>query len=257
MFNIFVIKKTMAYILSSMLPLMFFVVGLMITRGNIYASLAITFLPIALFWLVFGKLLKNPLTDVVEGKGMAALTLDSTGIIQPFNVSLYQGKYIKGGLHEKEVKDVFDRESVSTLKPSKKGLYKQFSDGSLLLYLPAKDADAAKFGMMSYVTFIWNKQLESFVTKDVLGDTEHKIFAEHNIRFLNALAEDTHLQIRNFARHAIDQGLRPIKNILKSEIFVYFIVGVLLVVGLIFAPQIIQFLGSIFGTFQNAIPAMP
>lgn len=63
--------------------------------------------------VLIGKLMiKNPFSDMLEGKGILALNVDSTGIIRPFVVAV-QSPYIRNV--KEGVDDVFDREAVFQL----------------------------------------------------------------------------------------------------------------------------------------------
>lgn len=114
MFNPYTIRKYLALIL---LPL-FSVSGLIIgvkTSGNLWAGIGISCFVMMIFIIVANLLLKNPFSDVLEGKGILALNMDSTGLLQFFIMAVNK-PYVHGNLNGVPIEELFDRDAVFNLK---------------------------------------------------------------------------------------------------------------------------------------------
>ena len=89
--NVLVIKKYAALLMAGFLPVMLFMIA------NIYygfwAGLILLFVGMILSIILGNILLANPFTSMLEGKGLLALNIDSTGIIIPFLIGL-QAPYV-------------------------------------------------------------------------------------------------------------------------------------------------------------------
>lgn len=107
--NMFKVKRWGATILSSMLPVILFYIGL-ISYGFI-GGMIFLLVSIILVIPLTGLLLRNPFSQMVEGKGILTMNIDSTGIMAPFLVGV-QAPYIRGMFNKTPVNDIFDREAV-------------------------------------------------------------------------------------------------------------------------------------------------
>ncbi len=87
--------------------------GIMGGIGFFFGALAASF-------VIGNFLLDHPFRRLVEGQGLALMNLDSTGYIHTFLCKVQQPFILGKGLDGKPVRDIFDREYVSHLKPPKR-----------------------------------------------------------------------------------------------------------------------------------------
>jgi len=260
MINPFIIKRWSALLVSGFLPLILFYIAL-IYYGFMFA-LIFFFIGIMMSLIIGGVLLKNPFQAMLEGKGILALSLDSTGIIRPFIVSVLP-PYVKGNLNNNQVTDAFDRSSVFNLsapvkaaKPAKKD-----TEGGITLKLSEDDYNRARMGFFQYPVLIYNEQVKSFITKDFLSDTEKEAFAEHGILYLNRKMEELTTAVRDFGRHVVE-SLKPKQNLLFNKwvwVIVLIFMGFLVI---LFAKPILSAIqgfagqaGGSFGAIKTAASA--
>lgn len=251
--NVFVIKKWSALLLAGFLPTIAFAIGLLFY--SFWIGL-IMFLMVALFGVLIGSMvLKNPFTDMLEGKGLMVLNIDSTGIIKPFIVGLDQ-PYVRGRLGSNKVDDVYNRETVLSLaQPVKQGVaypVKAKEGGGMILRIPQKEFNASRFGIFHYPCLIYNAQVKSLVTKDFLSGREKEAFAEHGVLYLNRKLEELTSSVRNFGRHIVDLT-RPKTELLKNRWVQVIIMIMIIVLIALFAKPLIQQISSGGGTVGGAL----
>lgn len=242
MLNAFKIKKLIALTLMPMVALILFFVGGQFF-GFLY-GLGFAGCGILLTWGIGTILLKNPFTDMLEGKGLLTIGLDSTGILKPFIISL-KSPFIHGKLEGTQINDVFDRNTIFYLQAPKKSENPAvIKDTTLNLQLTEQEYNRAKFSLYQYPVLIYNEQLHSLVTKEFLGTQESNAFAEHSILFLNRSIEELTARLREFGRYIVE-SLAPKEPFFKSKWFwIIIIIGGGIILAL-FAPQIINtFKGS-------------
>jgi ATP-dependent Zn protease len=111
--------------------------------------------------------------------------------------------------------------------------------GGLKLELDNAGLNKSRFALYQYPVLIYNSQISSFITKDVLSEKENSLFAEHSILFLNRQEEELTSQIRNFGRSVIEL-LKPQGNIFKNGWVWIIVVIVAIILIAMFAPHIMQ-----------------
>lgn len=249
--NVFKIKKLAALLLCSLLSVILFAVGNMyygflwglawMGAGMILAVVLGTFL------------LSNPFTSMLEGKGILALNMDSTGIIKPFIVRL-DPPYVKGKLGSKTVNDVFDRATVWNLTPPVENETPAIEkkDKTINITLSEKDYNKSRFGLFHYPVIIYNEQLRSLLTKDFFSDKEKDSFAEHGVLYLNRKLEELTSVVRDFGRHVVELT-KPKGSFFQSKWVIIVIVIVLIIILAMFAPYIISAIGGGIGPAAEAI----
>lgn len=252
MMNPFTIRRYIALIMPSLLsPIMFFV-GLQM-YGFVYGLAGVGF-SLLLTMLIGSVLLKNPFTAMLEGQGILAMNISSTGIIKPFLVQV-QGAFVKGKLFGKPVNDVFDRSTVMNITPPIKNKKKAYwEDGKLKIELDEDNYNKSRFGLFQYPCLLYNDAVESFVTKDFLSESEKSVFAEHSILYVKKRLEDLTSAVRDFGRHIVEQ-LKPTGSLMANKwtwIIVIIMLGLLVVM---FAPAVFEQVSStgFFGQANDAI----
>lgn len=238
MINGFKIKKYCALMLNSFISAILMYIGFI--YYGILGGLGFLFIGLIL-GLVLGNLfLKNPFTEMIEGKGILTFNIDSTGIIRPFLVAV-NSPYIKGIFNKKPINDVFDRESVMQLAIPVKNLTPAMptKDGGIKIELTEKEYNNGRFSLFHYPVLIYNSQIGNIVTKDFLSNQEKSTFAEHGVLYLNRKMEELTSAMLNFGRYVIE-SLKPKESIFANKWFWIIVVGAVLILGAMFAPSIIN-----------------
>jgi len=213
-------------------------------------------------------LLKNPFTDMLEGKGLLVLNFDSSGILRPFIVQ-FEAPYIKGNLFNKVIDDIFDRNTIINLAPVGKLKGTAFSESQMTAknkregvkidtkkkkpYLTIeikdeKEFNDARFGLYHYPVMIYNRQLDSLMTKSFLKNKEDSSFANHAILYANKKLQELSTDVKNFGRYVVE-NLKPKGNFLKSPWVIVVIVVFVIIMLVLFGP-------ALFSTVGNAASAV-
>lgn len=241
MINAYSIKKFAALFLCAAIPMLLFVIG-DILKG-LYWGIGMFALGTILAIVASNLLLKNPFTNMLEGKGLLALNLDSTGVITSFNIRL-QNPRLLAKFFGQEIEDTFDRDAVFNFVPAnlKEGVAFPTKDGGLMIKLNQKEVNSGRFAFMQYPLIIWNDQMKSIITKDFLSDQEKYAFAEHQALHLNQQMNSLTSTTRDFARYVVET-LKPKGTGFMSGkggiIAIILIVIVVAIILMLFAPKII------------------
>jgi len=261
MLNIFKIKRWAGIFVACFLPAISFYIGMM--YGLLF-GIGAFFISSIISIFASSMLLRNPFTQMLEGKGLLTLKIDSTGVIQPFIMSLHQ-PYVKSILNREKIDDVYDRETVlSTSPPLKMGEVKINSETNEIdIKLKTNEFNRARFQMFQYPTLIYNAQLKSLVTKEFISSREKEAFAEHGILYLNRKMEELTSQIRDFGRYIVEMT-KPKTSLLKSKWIWIIIIGLMVFVAVMLGyPLIKEFMassgiGNVFsGVTNNPNPVVP
>lgn len=247
MINVFKVKKYCALMINSFLSAILMFIGF--TYYGIFGGLGFLFVGVLLGVLLGNIFLNNPFTEMLEGKGILTLNIDSTGIIRPFVVAV-DSPYIRGFFNKKPVNDVFDRESVNQLATPKKAetSLEQLEDGGVKITLSEKDYNAGRFALFHYPVLIYNSQINNIITKDFLSDQEKSTFAEHGVLYLNRKMEELTSAMLNFGRYVVET-LKPKSSIFENKWFWVVLIGALVIMGFMFAPAIISAVKGISADF--------
>lgn len=243
MLNPFVIKKNIVLLLLPMLSVIFFAVGMFFY--NFWIGLALVGVSLLVNFLIGKLLLSNPFTSLLEGKGMLAIDLNSTGVLQPFIVNA-QLPYIKGKLNNQVVDDVFSRDIVHSLAIPKinKAPLVVNEDGSVDLHLSEIELNKARFAMYHFPVLLYNSTLKTFFSKEILSNLERANFANNGLLYLNLKVAELSNNIRDFARYIVET-LKPKGDLFKNK-WVWIIIIILFgVLGAIFLPEIINSIGGV------------
>lgn len=252
--NILKVKTIATLTLLPFLGAVVFYVG--VQMGGLIYGLIYLFVGAILLMFIGRLLLRNPFTMMLEGRGILAINLDSTGILRPFIVSV-QSPWIKFKQGKSIIRDVFNRNTIFNMAvPVASGsAAEQKAGGGLKYDLSEEDYNKGRFAMFHYPVLIWNDQTQCFVTKDFLASKETGAFSEHILLNTNRQLEELTAKIRDFSRYIVEQ-IRPMRSILSSP-WTWVIIGVALVVILIlFAPGIVNSIKTGIGTASNT-PILP
>src|SRR6056297_3496828 len=151
-------------IISAIIPSLFFTI-ILNTNGFLWAIGAM-FMGAVISIIIASAMLKNPFQDLLEGKGLLALNLTSTGIIQPF-IMRFDKNFIKGGVNGEYVEEFFDREATQSLSiPTKsKNKVVKTEDGDLLFQIDSNELNNSRFAFNQYPVLLYNSMSKTFLTK--------------------------------------------------------------------------------------------
>lgn len=251
-FNVFVVKKWVVLLLFPILVTVSFLIGFLF--GNMIVGLLIMLVAVIVFSLLGTMLLRNPFTMMMEGKGLMAINMDSTGIIRPFIVSL-QRPFITGRLGKKQVRDVFDRATVTQITAPEiaKEPATVSDDGTIKFEIPQKLYNQARFALYHYPVVLYNEQVNSIITKDMLSEGEKAIFAEHMVLYLNRKIEELTSQVRDFSRYVVE-SLKPKDSIWGNKwLWTVIIIAAIIIMAIMFGPLVFNAVTKASGGAGNAI----
>lgn len=254
--NIFIIKKYIVLVLMPMLIVILFYIGL-INYGFLW-SLAFLGAGLLINTIISAMLIKNPFTQMVEGKGILAINMDSTGILTPFILAV-NPPFLKGKIFNKNINDVFDRSTVLQIAQpiQNKTPAKPNEEGGIDIKLDREKYNLGRFALFHYPVIIWNEQINSILTKDFFAEKEKDAFSEHGVLYLNRKMEELTSAVRNFGRYVVELT-KPDK--FKMTPIKWVILAIIIAGGIVlfmFAPSIIKVIkggvdsaGGISGIFQ-------
>lgn len=245
MINGFVMKKWAALLMTGLFPAIGFATGIKVT-GNYLIGLAVMFVFLVLTSPIANIMLKNPFSMMLEGKGILAMDLTSTGIIRPFILGV-DNPYIKGKVGKDVIEDVFNRNTIANIKPPKAGKTIKMENGKIAFELDQDEFNNARMGMLQYPVILYNSIIKSVITKEMLSDKEKNTFAEHQLIYLNHKNQELSSHIRDFGR-AVVEHLRPKQSIWSSWI-TWVVIGIIVfVLGALFLPLILDAIQGFSGS---------
>jgi hypothetical protein len=253
MFNVYKIRKWASLVIAGSLPVVSFATASIFI--SFWAGITAFIISLLIVVVIGSFMLKNPFQDLLEKKGLLCMNLDSTGIINFFILGL-KSPYIVGRHKGEQIKDVFNRNAVLQISPplppeKNNSNYSTNDEATLNVSIDKEIYNKSKFAFMQYPVLIWNSQVKSFLTKDFLSQQEKNIFAEHSVLYLNRLVEDLTSSTRDFGRYVVELT-KPKTSFLQSKWFWIILIVGLVVIGLLFAPSIIE---AVRGGAESTISA--
>lgn len=170
-------KKFVVFLLLGLVPILIF---LMLLSLGIFFGIKIGLLEMAVVsifsvfvLMIFAfKATESPFLKMWEGSEFGAMTLDDTGKIDFFTVKYVSGNLI-GMLHGQEIMERFNRKFFFYINSVfGRGKLKE-EDNKLVLTLEKKDYNKSQF-KTEFPILIWNKRLNTFITKEYLHDKDNK-----------------------------------------------------------------------------------
>lgn len=262
--NMFKVKKYMAFLMAGLIP------SILLTWALISFDLlfALLFLIVGsvLMTIIGTLLMRNPLSQLIEGEGIAIFDLASPGVIQTY-LAKVKAPYVEGKIAGKMFNSVFDRNAVHYLQPPKRADISQEekqieikdkngkvtgyeTKSKIVIEMFKDETNANLFSYRGYTVFFFNSILGEFYTKEMLGNMETDTFVQHLVLHLNRKVDELSNSMRDFARYIVEQT-RPHKNLFENKfvwIVIIIIIGALV---LLFAPSVLQQMSSL------KLPAMP
>lgn len=251
--NIYKVKKWAAGAMMSFMPIITFL--LMIIFTEFVQSLIAIFIVIPISILIGFRIMDHPVHKYLEGQGLMVLTFDSTGTIETYIVNV-NNPYISGQYRGKKAETIFDRNSIFYMGAPQEvnGIPEDNPNYEILkLQIPKDKKNEHFFGFNQFPVLIYNKNLETFLTKELLANIEKDTFVKHMILYLNRKVEDLTASLRDFARHIVEQT-RPKKSFLESLgpmkwILIIVVLGILMA---LLAPTIMETMGLILPAADTA-----
>jgi len=262
MASMYTAKKYGSYLLSGMLPSIFFIMGLLLLGDLI---IGIVFLFIGIFGSsIFSTFLtRHAFTQMMEGQGLVTLTLDSTGVVIPFITKL-AAPFIHGTLKGKEADGVYNRDMVGYLTAPKKGNMVSvpgscFDDGKARSYLemPTEDEKADYlFRMDQYPCFFYNRNIDAYLSKDSLSTFEKEVFTKNNSLFILKKTQQLSSDVRDFARYIVEHAKPKSGGIFggKGWMIIIVLAIVIIIFALLFGPALFN---TLSGAAQNTGSVLP
>lgn len=272
-------KKQTGLMLMGLLPLLLFGLGVFTSVLLVHLHLdeilpwivgsVLGMVGILIGYFLFNYMTKHPFIDVLEGKGALVLTLDSTGNIQPFLCSV-DSPYINSKMGDKQIKTTYDRSILFDLKTPINAIMSKLSGSDAKNLLNTNEEIKNDFLILKYdknkqsettfgfggnmPLFIYNKNLDAFVTKEALGEMEITGITKHAILHFKKSAEETTSYIRDFARY-VNELMKPKPNfwqkLLENK-------GLLIGIAIIFLIIIAAlFIMPLLGNFAPSLPSLP
>jgi len=257
MVNLFKVKKLVSLFILGFLPTFAFFMFMFFGFGIIY-SIIVWVLFVIIGMLIFSALTRHPLMQLIQGEGMLALTLDSTGVIEPFIIKA-NPPFIKGRIGRKEVSSLFDRPTVFYMKNPKDARidFKEEDENfkTYNLKVPKGKESQITYAFQQYPTFIYNKNLGALMTKDSLAKMETEGIIKHLVLYLKVKTEELTSIMRDFARYVIEMT-KPKTSMFAGKsriIIILVIIAVVIILIALFAPSIINIIGPALSTGQSAM----
>lgn len=195
-------KKRLSYMVAGALPLIFYMVALFMYKDFVIAA------SIGLMGLVLGvvagpAMIAHPIMEVLEGKGLLVLDMNSSGIAQFFIAKvMLPNLYVK--TPKGWVENIYNR-TIGVYLPKPKAAEISEDKEIINIKLPKEDYTSAFFKLESMPMLIWNSKLDTFLTKEILGDLETKVMTEHLSLLLLDQIKTLRKHIRELTRHGVDQ----------------------------------------------------
>lgn len=251
MINVFTVRRYAALLVSPLASVILFYIAL-VYYGTLIGVLFML-VGLLLGTILGNLLLRNPFSQMLEGKGILAINLDSTGVLRPFIVGV-RPPYIEGKYNKQPVQDVFNRETVFNLaapiKNKKKAELK--AKGGITIDLDETDYNKGRFGFFHYPVILWNDQLKTIITKDFFSETEKSSFAEHGVLYLNRKMQELTSAVRDFGRYVVELT-KPAEKWWQKKWVIWVVIIILIIMILLFAPAIITTISKTSGPLMESI----
>jgi len=248
--NVMRIKKIAGIFLAGILPVILYSMFLLSGWGLLFSSIA-ALIGIVLGYFIFSLLYRHPIFQMVEGKGLLVLTIDSTGVIKPFLAKVNPPFVIS-----KKGSTVFDRKSVSYIKPPADAKLEKTEDETIIK-LPNTKVHENLFAFSSFPVLIYNQNLETFLSKEALSKMELNSTVTHSVIYLKRKTEELTSIMRDFARYVVEMSKpKPAFAFLSNWWFWILIIGALAIVLMLFLKGGgAGLIGSLTAPIKSAAPS--
>lgn len=270
------VKKYIGFTLIAGLPTLMFFLFQLFNYGFLFGLLA-WFLGLILAMILTTMVLyKHPFISLAENKGLVVLTIDSTGVIQPYIIQS-DGRNMGGKIRGRQSHSTFDRNVMGYLRMPKpatlvKKLFKKPTPEEMIenkitpaqlkeqkerydnanfeiqeLKTPKGDKSSFGYAFGGMPCLFYNTKLDTFISKEDLVNLESDGTIKHFVGYLKQKVEELNINLRDFGRYVVEQT-RPKKgsDIFKNPMFWIILLGVGAVI------MVFLFGGDVSGALSNA-----
>lgn len=262
MISLFLVRKYAGLLLSCFLPTMAFAIGSVFY--SFWVGLICFGVAVIVALIATSVILRNPFTQMLEGKGLLTFNIDSTGVIRPFLMAVQQ-PFVKAKGRDGLIEDVYDRSSVLQLdEPVKAGKVVIDKDEKgeeiINITLNKGEFNHRRFGLYQFPVLIYNGQMKSLVTKEFLSEEEKRAFAEHGILYLNRKMEELTSLMRDFGRYVVELT-KPKASLLKNKWVWLGLVALIIILAILFGKPLFEQLftvgSKVTGGLGSTSPVVP
>lgn len=269
-------KKNAVFMTLGVIPVIVFLMMFFLTAVKYYDFQGVQFTYLDLFWVMLSltvaivaaiilmimgnRLLRHAFTSMLEGKGLLAFILDSTGVIGSFNVQVNAPKMrgVSPQGNTPMFDDIYDVDLLQRLmvpKDVKMGQAVTFEKDEndnikfgdtvdVLVLPPAEEKYDNLFMFENRPVFIYNKVMGKFLSRDALAKYEKDLEIKHNALNILRKVQETDVSFKNFGRY-IGENIKPLKKgLFSSPIIKYIIlaaiIGLVMLILFMFVPGILQ-----------------
>lgn len=226
MMNINKFRRNFGLVILGCLPTVLFVLGTTIFFDLFY-GIFLMMVGILVGSLVAIHFLKHPFHDMVYGKGLGTMVLDSTGLILPLLADVSERPYIRTRIKGVLKESIYNRDIVHYLNPPVKTEIVRINE-TVLETDPATNEtyevetgkvtswirlpDSSEIGFQNNVKYslggsipflIYNGVIDEFLSKDSLARFEHDSFEKMLALNTQQKLNDILRNIRDFARYSV------------------------------------------------------
>ncbi len=270
MMQFYKFKKYAIYMMLGIMPMLVFMIVFISAAFAIFidplyfiVAFMAAIITAVVIMLVGNRMLYHPFIAMLEGKGLLSFIYDSTGLIRSFNVKVNTPKMTgRPPGSTEDIEDTYDTDLMfRLLLPEDAPMTDAFmiekdENGTIILgekkkvlVLPSgKKKFDHLFSFEARPTFIFNKVMNRFLSRDALADFEKDILLKHNaLNILNKIQETTN-HFRDFGRYAGEltkpkQGFWS-RNSLIKWIIIGGIVALIIFIIILFIPGFLNAFSS-------------
>jgi hypothetical protein len=242
-------RRLVVYFLTGILPFLAFFLGLVFIKDvNLSAVVAVV---IAFIMVILSNLVSSTAwVKIVESDKMLCLNISSTGIIEPYLLDA-EPPYAVGKLKGKVKRLFFDRIGAIyyLLNPRKAEVVEEKNE--VVMRFDKTKYNSMRFDLSGVTTFIYNEQLDNFLTKDFFADKEQQLFLKNQAFSVHNQLESINNDLHYYASYVNEKLLK--KKLLGIDPMWLIIGAMILVVVVFFGPQIVDLINSVIGKTSSSI----
>ena len=241
-------RRLVTYFVTGIFPFLTFFLGLVFVKDiNISAVLAVL-MAFIMVW-ISNLVSSTPWVRIVESDALLCLNISSTGIIEPYLLQV-EAPYAIGRIRGKLRKLFFDRGGIFYLLNPKKGVLKE-ENTTITVSFEKNNYNATRFDLQGVTTFLYNEQLNNFLTKDFFAEKEQQLFLKNQAFSIHTQLEEVSKQLNYYASY-INEKLLKGKFLGLDPLLLILAVGIILV-AILFGPNIIDLINSTLGHASSSI----
>lgn len=260
----FLLKKFIAFFIAGMLPFASILYSVFVFGGNLISLVVCGLCGLIAGILVGFILIDCPWIAVMEGRGLACLELNSTGMAN-FYLTTTNLPYMIVNAARGKISTLFNRSLSMYIRKEPLPMKMEDKGENITFTMPKSDVSESTFKIYGMPFFIFNSKINSFVSKEMLANQENKIMTEHLALELKERSKEMIARLQDQGRSVMDM-LRPssfLEFVSQPYVLAIIIALSLLILLFMFMPKIMpvlnQFLGNLnlFGSASLPPPPPP